>query len=104
VSERTRRGDKAAGGHPEVGYQQILVAADESRIDGYLGLERRLTLHQDEHAKITGLVLDAAVRRSGLGRVLVMAGERRAVQHGPVSRCRCSSATLASTRSGSRPP
>jgi hypothetical protein len=45
--------------------QQILVAAppDDSRINGYIGLERRLTLHQDEHVEITDLVVDAAARR-----------------------------------------
>ena len=64
--------------------QQILVAAppDDSRIDGYIGLERRLTLHQDEHVEITDLVIDAAARRSGLGRALVTAGEQWAVQLG----------------------
>jgi GNAT superfamily N-acetyltransferase len=64
--------------------QQILVAAppDDSRIDGYIGLERRLTLHQDEHVEITGLVVDTAGRRSGLGRALVTAGEQWAVPHG----------------------
>jgi ribosomal protein S18 acetylase RimI-like enzyme len=64
--------------------QQILVAAppDHSRIDGYIGLERRLTLHQDEHVEITDLVVHAATRRSGLGRALVAAGEQWAAQHG----------------------
>jgi GNAT superfamily N-acetyltransferase len=64
--------------------RQILVAAspDDSRIDGYIGLERRLTLHQDEHVEITDLVVDAAARRSGLGRVLVTAGEQWAAQLG----------------------
>jgi ribosomal protein S18 acetylase RimI-like enzyme len=64
--------------------QQILVAAppDDSRIDGYISLERRLTLHQDEHVEITDLVVDAAARRSGLGRALVAAGEQWAAQHG----------------------
>ena len=64
--------------------QQILVAAPpgDSRIDGYIGLERRLTLHQDEHVEITDLVVDAAARRSGLGRALVTAGEQWAAQHG----------------------
>jgi GNAT superfamily N-acetyltransferase len=64
--------------------QQILVAAppDDSRIDGYIGLERRLTLHQDEHVEITDLVVDAAARRSGLGRALVTAGEQWAAQLG----------------------
>jgi GNAT superfamily N-acetyltransferase len=64
--------------------QQILVAAppDDSRIDGYIGLQRRLTLHQDEHVEITDLVVDTAARRSGLGRALVTAGEQWAAQHG----------------------
>ena len=64
--------------------QQLLVAVSPggSGIDGYIGLERRLTLHQDEHVEITDLVVDAAVRRSGLGRALVMAGEQWAAQHG----------------------
>ena len=64
--------------------QQILVAAppDDSRIDGYIGLERRVTLHQDEHAEITDLVVDATARRSGLGRALVTAGEQWAARHG----------------------
>jgi ribosomal protein S18 acetylase RimI-like enzyme len=64
--------------------QQILVAAPpgDSRIDGYIGLERSLTLHQDEHVEITDLVVDASARRSGLGRALVAAGEQWAVQLG----------------------
>jgi ribosomal protein S18 acetylase RimI-like enzyme len=64
--------------------QQILMAAppDGSRIDGCIGLERRLTLHQDEHVEITDLVVDAAARRSGLGRALVTDGEQWAAQHG----------------------
>jgi hypothetical protein len=42
--------------------RQVLVPAppDDSRIDGYIGLERRLTLHQDEHVEITDLVVDDA--------------------------------------------
>ena len=64
--------------------QTILVAAPpgDSCIDGYIGLERRRTLHQDEHTEITDLVVDAAARRSGLGRALVAAGEQWAAQHG----------------------
>ncbi|MGF7238593.1 MAG: GNAT family N-acetyltransferase [Frankia sp.] len=64
--------------------QQVLVAvpADDSRIDGYLGVERRLTLHSDEHVEITDLVVDSAARRSGLGRALVHTAEQWALQHG----------------------
>ena len=64
--------------------QQVLVAipTDDSRIDGYIGVERRLTLVEDEYAEITGLVVDAAARRSGLGRALMHAAEQWAVQQG----------------------
>ena len=64
---------------------QVLVAtpAGDSRIDGYVGVERRpALLEQDERAEITGLVVDAAARRSGVGRALVRAAERWAVQRG----------------------
>ncbi|WP_020667647.1 GNAT family N-acetyltransferase [Amycolatopsis nigrescens] len=64
--------------------QQVLVSvsADGSRIDGYLGVERRFLLEEDERVEITGLVVDSAARRSGLGRTLVQAGEQWAVQQG----------------------
>lgn len=58
-----------------------LVLVD-TRVDGCVSAERRLVLHQDEHVEITGLVVDAAVRRSGLGRALVRAAEQWAVRHG----------------------
>lgn len=64
--------------------QEVLVAvpADGSRIDGCIGVERRLTLVEDERVEITGLVVDSAARRSGIGRVLVNAAEQWAVRHG----------------------
>jgi len=66
------------------GTRQVLVAvpADESRIDGYIGVERRLVLEVDERVEITGLVVDSAARRTGLGRALVTAAERWALRHG----------------------
>jgi GNAT superfamily N-acetyltransferase len=64
--------------------QQILVAtpADDSRIDGYVSVERRLILVEDERVEITGLVVDAGSRRSGIGRVLVNAAEQWALEQG----------------------
>ena len=64
--------------------QQLMVAvpADGSRIVGYIGLERRLTPHEDEHVEITDLVVEATARRSGLGHTLVTAAEHWAVQNG----------------------
>jgi ribosomal protein S18 acetylase RimI-like enzyme len=63
--------------------QQVLVAvsAGDARVDGYIGVERRLILAEDARAEINGLVVDSAVRRSGVGRALVHAAERWAVQH-----------------------
>jgi ribosomal protein S18 acetylase RimI-like enzyme len=64
--------------------QQVLVAvsAGDSRVDGYIGVERRLLLQEDERAEITGLVVDSAARRSGVGRALVHAAEQWAMRHG----------------------
>ena len=52
------------------------------RVGGYVCVERRLVLERDEHVEITGLVVDSAARRSGLGRALVDAAERWALRHG----------------------
>lgn len=64
--------------------QQVLVAvpADDSRLDGYIGVERRLTLVEGERLEVTGLVVDSAARRAGIGRTLVNAAEQWALQHG----------------------
>jgi len=65
--------------------QRVLVATpgDGSRLDGYVSVERRPALpHQEETLEITGLVVDAAARRAGVGRALVEAAERWAVRQG----------------------
>ncbi|WP_020498991.1 GNAT family N-acetyltransferase [Sciscionella marina] len=64
--------------------QRLFTAGpdDDSRIDGYLSIERRLLLAEDEYAEITGLVVDSTARRSGIGRILVDAAEQWAVRQG----------------------
>ena len=64
--------------------QQILVAvsADNSRIDGYIGVERRQALEYDERLEIIALVVDSTARRSGVGRALVSAAEQWGLQRG----------------------
>jgi N-acetylglutamate synthase-like GNAT family acetyltransferase len=64
--------------------RQVLVAApaDDSRIDGCVAVERRLTLVADELVEITALVVDAAARRSGVGHALVRAAEQWAARQG----------------------
>lgn len=68
----------------ETAAKRILVAVpdDDSRIDGYICVERRSLLEQDELVEITGLVVDSAARRSGVGRTLVNAAEEWASQQG----------------------
>jgi GNAT superfamily N-acetyltransferase len=62
---------------------EVLVAAPagDSRIGGCICVERRLVLERDDSVEITGLVVDSAARRSGLGRALVDAAERWASRH-----------------------
>ncbi|WP_372660498.1 GNAT family N-acetyltransferase [Amycolatopsis kentuckyensis] len=63
--------------------QHVLVADEDARLAGYAGVEwRPALLHRDEHAELTGLVVDAAARRAGLGRALVRAAEEWAARHG----------------------
>lgn len=49
---------------------------------GYIRVDRVLSLEDDEHAQITGLVVDTASRRSGVGHALVEAAEQWAAEQG----------------------
>ncbi|HVX47649.1 MAG TPA: GNAT family N-acetyltransferase [Mycobacteriales bacterium] len=59
--------------------RQIMIAGPG---DGYIEVERRLTLQHDERAEITGLAVDSRARRSGIGRALVNAAEEWAAGQG----------------------
>jgi len=60
----------------------ILVAEQGGSLLGWIGLERRVGLETPPRIEITGFVVDAAVRRSGIGRILLAAAEDWARQHG----------------------
>ena len=61
----------------------VLVAdAGAGRLHGFVGVERRTTIESGERVEIAGLVVDAQVRRGGVGRALVAAAEAWARQAG----------------------
>jgi GNAT superfamily N-acetyltransferase len=63
----------------------VLVAddeADDARLRGFVGVERRLMIESGERVEIVGLVVDAGARRGGVGRALVAAAEAWARAHG----------------------
>lgn len=49
---------------------------------GWIAVERRLTLESGERIEIVGLVVDAAVRGTGVGRALVADAEQWALAQG----------------------
>jgi GNAT superfamily N-acetyltransferase len=53
----------------------VLVAADGERLLGWLQVEHRLSLEGGERAELVAMVVDATVRRRGIGRALVGAAE-----------------------------
>lgn len=55
--------------------QCVRVADGEGRLAGWIAAERRLSLEAGERVEITGLVVDGAIRRGGVGRALVAAAE-----------------------------
>lgn len=61
---------------------QILVAERNGRLLGWIGLERRVGLETPPRLEVTGFVVDAAVRRSGVGRALLAWAEDWARQLG----------------------
>lgn len=62
---------------------RIVVAQGErDELLGWIAVERRLTLESGERVEIVGLVVDAAVRGSGVGRELVADAEQWALAQG----------------------
>ena len=53
----------------------LVCEGENSRLAGFIGLERRLTVEAGDKAEVVGLVVDADARRSGTGRRLIAAAE-----------------------------
>jgi ribosomal protein S18 acetylase RimI-like enzyme len=69
----------AAGVRP----QDVLVAEDDGEVAGYVQLGRPTPLRSNRHVlAITGLAVDPARRRAGVGRLLVEAAAVEAVARG----------------------
>lgn len=60
----------------------VLVADLHGRVAGWAHVERRMNLESGERAELMGLVVDAQVRRTGIGQQLVAAVEQWAVARG----------------------
>jgi GNAT superfamily N-acetyltransferase len=62
---------------------RVTVAQDErGGLLGWIAVERRLTLESGERIEITGLVVDALARGTGIGRALVADAEQWALVQG----------------------
>jgi GNAT superfamily N-acetyltransferase len=59
-----------------------VVDSEGGRLAGWISAERRLSLEAGERVEITGLVVDGATRRGGVGRALVEAAESWAREQG----------------------
>ena len=60
----------------------VVAAAPDGRLLGWAGVERRLCLESGEFVELTGLVVAAGSRRSGVGRALVASAEAWALDSG----------------------
>jgi N-acetylglutamate synthase-like GNAT family acetyltransferase len=60
----------------------VYVIEGNGRLQGWIAVERRLSLEAGERVEITGLVVDGTVRRGGVGRALASAAEAWAVEQG----------------------
>lgn len=60
----------------------VAVAAGEAGLLGWVAAEQRVTLDAGERAELTGLVVGAGARGTGVGRALVEAAERWALGRG----------------------
>ena len=60
----------------------FVVDANNGRLAGFIAVEQRLITEYGERAEIAALVVDAEIRRGGVGRMLVAAAERWATELG----------------------
>ncbi|MCL1635046.1 GNAT family N-acetyltransferase [Luteimonas sp. SX5] len=60
----------------------VLVAAEGTRLSGFVATEQRMSLELGERVEIVALVVDAGARRTGVGKALVAAAEQWAIDIG----------------------
>jgi GNAT superfamily N-acetyltransferase len=60
----------------------ISVVAHESKLLGWIAVERRNTLESGERIEIVGLVVSRTIRRGGIGKLLIGDAERWAIEQG----------------------
>jgi GNAT superfamily N-acetyltransferase len=60
----------------------VAVAEAPAGLLGWVAAEKRIVLEAGDRAELTGLIVDPASRRSGIGRALVAAAEQWAVGNG----------------------
>jgi GNAT superfamily N-acetyltransferase len=83
VAERMAARFRELAADPDAG---IFVAeAPDGAVAGWIHVCGRRSLESDSHAEIAGLVVDAALRRQGIGRRLVESAEDWARRHGYAS-------------------
>ena len=61
----------------------VAVASGEGKLlYGWMAVERRMSLESGEQAELTGLVVTASARRTGIGKALVSSAEQWAARQG----------------------
>lgn len=63
-------------------HRVVVAAAPDGRLLGWASVERRLCLESGEFVELTGLVVAAGARHSGIGRALVTSAEAWALGNG----------------------
>ncbi len=80
TTEQIRQNLKKLMASPK--YLVAVANAEGNRLAGWMVVERRVSLESGEVAEITGLVVAASARRTGVGKALVSAAEQWTARQG----------------------